>query len=147
MGRVIIPLSDIKEGQTFEKWVPLGLSNGMDKVSGEIYVQITLGSTPTDKSRSIKDLAMYNSKSTYTFVPMHQSPSTEIEDSPLFVAIRNSALTQVLKLLSEPNVNINQQDSHGYTPLHAACVIFSEHDDEIMLALLNTKGSKTNTLY
>jgi ankyrin repeat protein len=65
----------------------------------------------------------------------------ENEKEPeLITAVKNSQLMRVSSLLEDPKTNVNQLDQAGYTPLHTACTIFSDNDDEILTALLRCKG-------
>ena len=62
----------------------------------------------------------------------------------LFEAIKRSNLEKVKELLAEKEngqtIDINAKDEYGYTPLHAACCIFSERDDQILTAILQHEG-------
>jgi len=46
--------------------------------------------------------------------------------------------------LQDSNLDINAKDSYGWTPLHAACCLFSERDDEILTLILQQKGINVN---
>lgn len=134
MGRAKIALKDVPEGQEYNKWIPLLPIKEGDKVSGDIHVSITVQSNLTRKSGGANNNSMMKS-----FI----SPETFDEELPLFVAIKNSDLENVQKLL-ESDININMRDNFGYTPLHAACVLFSDRDDEILSCLLRHKDINVN---
>jgi hypothetical protein len=64
----------------------------------------------------------------------------------LFNAIKKSDLRRLHELLelSERRgmeVDVNAKDEFGYTPLHAACCIFSEKDDDILTELLRQESN------
>ncbi len=62
------------------------------------------------------------------------------DEPELFTAIKNSELLKVETLMKDSKMDVNMRDEFGYTPLHAACCLFSDVDDQILSSLLQHKG-------
>lgn len=135
MGKAAVNLSDLSESNTHELWLPLVPSKAKDKVSGDIRVSIKIDSAQSFSAfatnTTAAPAAVRNSH------PSYYQTQTNEQDSPLFQAIKDSNLPKVSSLLCDTNTNVNEQDRHGYTPLHSAACIFSDTDDEIVVSLLN----------
>lgn len=118
MGQVRIHIKDLES--ELDKWLTLESTKGED-VSGEIHVVINYkrAARTTTQTR------------------------LEIDESPLFKAVKASDLEAVNKLLAE-GADVNQMDKYQYTPLHSAACLFSENDDQIVSVLLEQKGINVN---
>ena len=112
MGTCRLPLACLLDGNQFDHWIRLQSMKKSDRVTGGIHIH-----------------ARYR-------------PLVDNSEDPLFTAIKNSDLTKVEKFLMEPRPSINIKDEYGFTPLHSACVLFSENDEEIITCLLNHPGKK-----
>lgn len=126
MGRVRIPLNSLVLGEKVESWRTLVAHKEGAKVSGELKISVYLQRAINREQQS-----------------MFLAVSSE-DEPPLFTAIKNSDLHKVQQLLRDPKIDINRTDKYGYTPLHAACCLFSELDDEILSCLLNHKDINVN---
>lgn len=123
MGRATVPFREITASdEVYDKWLPLGKAKDED-VSGEIHVCINIQKRKETWSKG-------------SVMPI----LTEEEEHPLFTAIKTLDLNKIIELVRDPKVDINMQDNLGFTPLHAAAVLFSENDDKIISELLHHKG-------
>jgi len=172
MGRAKLSLKDVNftSPQPVNLWLPLAAIKSKDEVSGEIHIQLERAEssgnrmlTPPNSSNSSASninspTASGSHYSVNTFRRSYHlsnsgsnsasSTSSILEESskehPLFIAIKNSSVNDVQTLLADPSVDVNMKDSYGYTPLHAACCVFSERDDEVLEALLKHKSIDVN---
>jgi len=107
MGTCRLPLFILLDLNQFDHWLRLQPMKKGDVVSGGIHINAQFQSLSGDK------------------------------ESPLFAAIKNCDLKKVQELVTDPRLAINMKDEYGFTPLHSACVLFSENDEEIITCLLN----------
>eukprot|EP01114_Cavostelium_apophysatum_P012739 TRINITY_DN291_c1_g1_i1.p1 TRINITY_DN291_c1_g1~~TRINITY_DN291_c1_g1_i1.p1 ORF type:complete len:760 (+),score=216.65 TRINITY_DN291_c1_g1_i1:90-2369(+) len=137
MGRVRLPIAELFSGQEFNKWMPLLPSKESDRVSGEIHVSAQFFKEGVPMSHRTRGTLRGDTKHSF-------NQDLPEEEPPLFTAIKNSELETVRKLVNSPDTDINMRDRYGYTPLHAACVLFSDRDDEILSLLLRHKDINVN---
>eukprot|EP01119_Soliformovum_irregulare_P008211 TRINITY_DN2129_c0_g1_i1.p1 TRINITY_DN2129_c0_g1~~TRINITY_DN2129_c0_g1_i1.p1 ORF type:complete len:803 (+),score=234.55 TRINITY_DN2129_c0_g1_i1:116-2410(+) len=133
MGRLKVPVRDLLAGKELDTWMSLSALKDTDKVTGELHISILLKNDKIPQSSR-------NLNPTYSSF-MEQPHADE---PPLFTAIKNSDLLKVQQLLRDPKTNVNQKDSLGFTPLHAACVLFSDLDDVILSVILRHKDINVN---
>lgn len=131
MGKCKVSFKELADGTEFNKWVKLSPQKEKDEVTGEIRVSLQFRKSP-NITLGLTDSANRNK----SFMI-----EQEEQEHPLFTAIKNSDLRKVEELLSDPNLNINMKDKFGYTPLHSACCIFSDVDDQILEIILKHKGT------
>jgi ankyrin repeat protein len=105
--------------KAISKWFPLQSKKPTDKFTGDLKVEIELEITARKTQVSMAADGM----------PVDDG------ESPLESAIRACDLERVKTELKSTE-NINQQDRYGYTPLHAAAVLFAENDAEVLCAVL-----------
>jgi len=139
MGRAKYPLRDVEPNQEQHKWLALHAIKEKDEVSGDIHVTLQFNQ---ENSTSSMRSGVERSNTLSQSVPRASLPP-DVEH-PLFTHIKNSNLEKVRDICTESKIDINMKDKYGYTPLHAACVVFSENDDEVLSLLLQQKGVDVN---
>jgi hypothetical protein len=55
----------------------------------------------------------------------------------LFTAIECHQIKIVQEICSDPNLDINMRDEREWTPLHAACLLVGDYEDEILTSILD----------
>jgi len=138
MGRAKYPLREVEPNSEQHKWLQLVPIKEKDEVSGDIHV--TLQYNKEDSVSSMKQSGEKNQMS--ASMPRASLPNDT--EHPLFNYIRLSNLLEVRDICKDPKIDINMKDKYGYTPLHAACCVFSENDDEVLSLLLQQKGVDVN---
>jgi hypothetical protein len=133
MGRCKLTLKEVLDVPEVNKWLKLSPQKEKDEVTGEIRV-----SAQFRKAHTVNVADNNNSNTRKSF--MSSSSGEQELEHEIFTAIKNSDLRKVEQLLEDGNLNINMKDKFGYTPLHSACCIFSDVDDQILGLILKHKG-------
>lgn len=143
MGKCKVTLKEALEVSELNKWFKLVPQKDRDEVTGDVRVSVqfrkaaTLNHSDNNNNNNNANSGFSSRKSF-----MHSSNTTNpvSEEHELFTAIKNSDLRKVEQLIADPALDINMKDPYGYTPLHSACCIFSDVDDQILALILTHKS-------
>eukprot|EP01117_Protostelium_nocturnum_P004662 TRINITY_DN168_c0_g1_i1.p1 TRINITY_DN168_c0_g1~~TRINITY_DN168_c0_g1_i1.p1 ORF type:complete len:831 (-),score=270.46 TRINITY_DN168_c0_g1_i1:114-2462(-) len=158
MGRAKIEVKEVVEcTNETSKYLKLVPTKEKDEVSGELVVSFQFVSNQSESSyssqghNSLKSSVDSSKSSLTTSMGGNRGASSqsgksqqEVSEHPLFTAIRNSDLENVRECLKDSQLDLNMKDKYDYTPLHAACCLFSDKDDEVLSLLLEQKGINVN---
>eukprot|EP01117_Protostelium_nocturnum_P011134 TRINITY_DN4046_c0_g1_i2.p1 TRINITY_DN4046_c0_g1~~TRINITY_DN4046_c0_g1_i2.p1 ORF type:complete len:1200 (+),score=409.74 TRINITY_DN4046_c0_g1_i2:88-3687(+) len=124
LGRAVISILDLLEENEFDRYIPLVSIKESDNVSGGLNVSVKF--SPDTMGEQIES-------------------KEDMQIRMLFSAIQNSDVVTLDRILSE-KIDPNAKDKYGFSLLHAACMVYSEHDEDILMRILHLNGLQIDTV-
>ncbi|PRP83573.1 ankyrin repeat-containing protein [Planoprotostelium fungivorum] len=117
IGRTVLSVLELIEEHEFDRYLALYPVKETEHATGGVHVSIRFSNDTTTKEEEAAP------------------DQTQI----LFSAIQNSEMPILNQILSE-KIDPNVKDRYGFSLLHAACMVYSEYDEEILMRILNLPG-------